>query len=160
MRIIFVTLLLTAFAFGQQLPDAPSSVVDNTMVGMVCVCNTENNWHVIEAQPEHTSFLKGRRWTEPPLRTNQEILHSKSFRLLQLGIWASVGADLARNWNNKTNPTQPHGGELLVDALLPAAVNTAMVWGSYKYIWAPIGAGTGIYGIFIHTRSAIDGVYH
>jgi len=135
------------------LPDAPSA----TPTSLPPSSAPPRAYATILPQ-QHTSFFAGRSYTDPPLRSNREILHSKSYRWLNLAIWGSVGANLARNWNNYRHD-QPHGGELLVDALLPAAVNSAMVFGSYKYIWAPIGVGTAGYGIFVNTRSAINGVY-
>jgi hypothetical protein len=152
----------TTFGFGQSgaasmlaaIPDAPSAITavatPNPYATMLS--------HATVLSPRPTSFFAGRSYTDPPLRTNREIVRSKSYRWLNLAIWGSVGADLARNWNNYRHD-QPHGGELLIDALVPAAVNSAMVFGSYKYIWAPLGVGTAGYGIFVNTRSAINGVY-
>lgn len=144
-KIFTVLFLLCAVSlYGQELPNAPSA----TPQPKAAVVNS------------HTSYFAGRRWTDPPLRSNHEILHSKSFRLLQIGIWSSAGTDIARNWDGQHLHNQPHGGELLVDALLPTAVNSFMIWGAYKYIWAPIGLGTGAYAIFVHTRSTINGKYN
>lgn len=136
------------------IPDAPSATPPNAPRPNF----TPGPYEKVLPRQRPTSFFAGRSYTDPPLRTNREILHSKSYQWLNFAIWGSVGANLARNWNNYRHD-QPHGGELLVDAILPAAVNSAMVFGSYKYIWAPIGVGTAGYGIFVNTRSAISGVY-
>jgi len=151
--LIFVA---TTFGFGQSgaasllaaIPDAPSAIS--------AVAAPSPYVTALSLRP--TSFFAGRSYTDPPIRTNREIFRSKSYRWLNLAIWGSVGANLARNWNNYRHD-QPHGGELLIDALVPAAVNSAMVFGTYKYIWAPLGVGTAGYGIFVSTRSAINGVY-
>jgi hypothetical protein len=161
--------------FAQTLPDTPSTSKNDSRVcyrgsnslGELEVFPCEKippltrdwNWKKVIIQPKHTSFWAGRRYTDPPIRTNSEILHSKHFRIFTLGIVASCTANLIRNWDGAHKYNQPHGGELLLDDLLPATVNVAMLFGSSKYIWAPIGVGTASYGIIVNTRSAINGVY-
>lgn len=166
---VFSALLGTAFS--QTYPDAPSqrhcytnADSKGTMIEIPCdtvpkLSNVRDWAPIVILPPQHTSFFAGRRWTDPPLRTNSEILHSKSFRLLTLGLAGSCAANLIRNWDGAHKRNQPHGGELLLDDLLPMGVNLAGTFAAYKYIWAPIGVGTAGYGIFINTRSAIDGNY-
>jgi hypothetical protein len=152
-----------------ELPNSPgyerhcyTNTEAKTMIEIACdqvpkVSKVRDWAPIVVIPPKHTSFWEGSKYPEA-IRSNHEVFHSKSFIALNVGIWASVGANLARNWGNYKHD-QPHGGELLLDDMLPAAVNSAMVWGSYRFIWAPIGVGTAGYGIYRNTESTISGVY-
>lgn len=115
-------------------------------------------WKVIDGCP--VSFLATRHAYDPHLRSNSEVLHSKTFILGTILMLASTSANLTHNWDSAHKHNQPHGGELLVDNLVPLGITWGGAFMLYKEVWAPTGLGIMGYAIIINAQSAATGVYH
>ena len=104
-------------------------------------------------QPKQAGFWTFRKFDGPPLRNP---LKTKTFWIAEAGVWGTAIADAKLN-NCKGNA--PCGGEMYVDALVPAAVVTLEHWFCDRYMSRPLGLGPVGYLIFRHARGAATGNY-
>jgi hypothetical protein len=129
-RLLLAVFSLFSLSFAQELPDAPL--------------------------PQKPKFFTTWKADKDEIRTNREVLHSPSFLISNGLMWGVVFADIRVN---RHNPNNPNGGELYVDAMVPAAFATGAAYIADRFLWRPLGLGfTGIV-TFKHLRGAITGVY-
>lgn len=188
---ILVVLVLSLPSNSQTLPDAPSTVcarqvncddpIVDSLTGEVhhygdylrdCFDPRVSRTMVLTNGPcekeievvTHTPFFKFRRYWQPPLRTNREILTSKTFLLLHGVALASVVADVEVTHQglahhkclegNSTLPSRPSRGRLYRDdlGLLGGAVLTSFVFD--KYFWRPLWLPLPAAITFVHVQGA------
>jgi hypothetical protein len=137
--LLIFTFLVATLSFGQvatnELPDAPTP----------------------QPRDKAPSFFAFGHWNaDKPLRTNAQTVKSISFWGPQVLQYGAIAASIART---RHSPSAPKGGELYVDALVPAVIISAMSYGADRLLWRPLGLGLTSFVIFRHTRAAITGRY-
>lgn len=180
---LFVVFVLLSRVEGQETPSAPEpqvrtlchyewSVPRDSISGAatgheVChaaaVSGPKSDWHYLGEAPfasKAPGFFTVGRWDAPrPLRTARQTLTSKSFLLLELGMYGAALADVNVNRNHRQNPPTPAHGELYIDAFAPLPVITFLHYLSDRYICRAIGVGAVGYVIGRHLYAVGRNVY-
>lgn len=151
---LFVVFVLLSRVEGQETPSAPEVALAPAQ---------QTQWHYLGEAPfasKAPGFFTVGRWDAPrPLRTARQTLASKSFLLLELGMYGAALADVNVNRNHRQNPPTPAHGELYIDAFAPLPVITFLHYLSDRYICRAIGVGAVGYVIGRHLYAVGRNVY-
>jgi hypothetical protein len=162
---LVLLLILAGTAYAQELPDAPQpqtkcqqTVIDenNDIAYKEIFCDSIPEWRELPKAQKHVSYFATRHYEDPPLRTNSETFHSKSFIIPEITMYGTVTADVIVNRNS---PTAPKGIDLFVDAYVPALTASGFDYVMHRYIFAPTGNGIVGYVIYKHARGLKTGIY-
>lgn len=136
LAIAWLWCLLIATSHCQAIQELP----DNPTVQKEQLPHDPSKWRIVKPIVAPKGFWTVGRWdAAKPLRTNKEVLTSKSFILLELAMWGTTFASVQVNRNHRQDPPVPHHGELYIDAFVPAGVMSALHFVGDKYICRCVG---------------------
>ena len=148
--ILAVWMVMAALSmWGQDspVPDAPSALWHRGQVWKIDYRVT-NSAGQVEPVRVRAKFLAARQWSDPPLRSNREILTSKSFVVPHLTYAITAVIDIRTT----------HGArEHYSDSLIPWAGVTTMDFLFDKYVFRPVSFLGPFVGIQHHIRDAREG---
>ena len=159
------TIGLAVIAHGQV--DAPWPSTQREFSGVSATWLHGQKWTQYggeQWQTHRARFFAARRWTDPPLRTNREILRDKTFMASEASFLGATIADseathqgVAHHRCREANPNldaHPSRGSLYAFNMIPFAAVSTLNFVSMKYFWKPTALGPNAYGTIIHLKGA------
>lgn len=152
--VLVVLMSMCAVAQDVQLPDAPSTVAQETQLWSYAQDNLAAP--VVKAP----RFWSVGRWDAPkPLRTKRQTLASWQFWSGEVAMWGTTFANVEVTRNERQNPPIPKHGDLYVDAYVPMLALSGAHYLLDRYVSRGVGMLMVGFATGWHGYEAVKGYY-